>query len=187
MGEQGERQDEEWVHPSWPHKGENRPFLDAHSMLALPMGTTGDYAPKPPPPEPRSWIPYPTVGDNQWMGLPVVEELERWRTEDRQDLTSNKGTYCLGASVEEMKVPRRGVPERALLLVDYPLVEDPPPGRRNEEERLLTEALHGSLQARWPDVPEKANRLAECEGPGVLAWVPALPCTGEDYNYSLSL
>ena len=23
MGEQGERQDEEWVHPSWPHRGEN--------------------------------------------------------------------------------------------------------------------------------------------------------------------
>ena len=54
MDNEGEFCNGEWIHPDWPHKGPQRPFLDAHSLLAPPMGRTGDFTPPHPPAQDRS-------------------------------------------------------------------------------------------------------------------------------------
>ena len=145
-------------------------------MLALPVGITGDYAPKTTPAEARPWLPYPTRERNQWMGLPVLRELERWAEEDRQDMATSNGKYSISEDAKEGDVPRRGVPERGLLLVDYPSVEDQ--GRRtNEEERLLIEALHGSLKLRWPEVTRTRRRpSSEAKRSPLKIHIPGTAC-----------
>ena len=62
--------------------------------------------------------------ENQSLGIPVALELERWEEEDRLLVENSTRTSTITEDPREVNTTHKGVPERGLLRVDYPSVED---------------------------------------------------------------
>ena len=151
MDNEGEFHQGEWIHRDWPHRGAQRPFLDADAVLTLSIGITGDFRPEHLPAEPTKLIPFPTREQNVHQGFTIIPELEEIREGDLATPPS-EGLLPRPPHDDVPFPPRKGFPARGLLWVDYPSVEDPPQ-EENKLERELLQALHRALKERWPALP----------------------------------